>query len=221
MAKRKREQNKKDGEPRWRAIAGLASIILPPEHRHVVAEVDRLRACYMSHSPNQIITEIESLGISGCRKGVTHNTLKLVLDVVEVCDPERGAAKDVADILAIYQIVLEREDLVDRVVKAASVCSEEQSKGSEVMTDPVEKHIAALRAAQGDEAELRVVIAAMFDDEDLGASGRKKVAAEVTGAPARRLGSDSARRDEIERWAAAKVRSANRSNDRMMETTRF
>lgn len=89
------------------------------------------------------------------------------------------------------------------------------------MKSPKGAHIEALQEAGLEEKAFLAALSAMFADDALDAADRKAVAAAVTGAPARRLGSDQARRDELERWFYANRRKAGRAEARSMETSRF
>lgn len=195
--------------------------VSPDDARGTIARVEELRRRLKGRAPCELVEHLQALGLSSGGCSHVYRYLSSAQDVVAACDPERGAADDLARIVAIFDIAASCEDLVERAATAADHGSCEQSKGAENMTSPVEKHVDALCRAEGDEAAFRKAVSELFRDKRLDANGRKSVTAAVTGAPARRIGSDEARRDELERWSAAKLRRDARSEDRMSETSRF
>ena len=205
----------------WAAVKGVAEVARDPDLLSAWDRVERIRRSRRGHRPSTIRAWLKTQGLEVGRDAPLQNALTKAAALVQICAPERQAAQDLDDILAIFAIALANPDLAERAEASAESRSARKAEGAEQMDENAKAHVEALTEAELDEQRFKEALKALFADRSLDAKGRKAVAEQVTRSPAKLLGSDQARKDELERWFYEKRRRAGRARTRAMETSRF
>lgn len=203
----------------WAAAGAVLAAADDPKASDAWRRAENLRRSAPDLTVRRLRETLIRQGLSGDPAAADKNALTAAVQLVQICAPQRGAAQDLDDVLMIYAIAAQNPDL--KSVFSAERPAAIEAEGSERMNEAIDRHVAAFRDAELDEARFKAALKALFADNALTATDRKKVAAAVTRSPAGLLSSDRNRRDELERWFYELRSRARRAQERAVETSRF